>query len=470
MRAMLQRGSTWAFAGYGGTQFLRFTGNLVLTRLLFPEAFGLMSLVTSVLQGLQLFSDIGVRPSIIQNQRGEEPDFLNTAWTMQIVRGIVLWLAACAAALPFAEFYGEPEVARILPVAGLGVLIAGFNSTRVPSLYRKMNLARSSMLELAGRSIGLVVMVTWALISPSVWALVAGSLVGSLVWLVLTHTAIPGISNRLCWDRSAVVQLFRFGRWIFFSTMLMFLATQSDRLIFGTLIPIAMLGVYGVGATLARMPAEALGHLSSSVLFPAFSKLHNAEQDLRRIFRRARLPVLVLAGWMVSGLAAGGSVIVQILYDDRYLEAGWIVQLLALGSWFHVLQGTNSSVLLARGLVRWNVTINAVKLATMLVSIPVGFRFGGFPGAVAGLVFSNVVQYAVSGYAVGTVSLRGWPQDLRLTAWLFASAWLGWFVAGELQGGGYPVVAAACAVFVCVTLLWTPWAIASLRSARPAGG
>ncbi|MFN3500356.1 MAG: oligosaccharide flippase family protein, partial [Pannonibacter indicus] len=74
------RGTAISLAGTGGQQLLRLASNLALTRLLFPEAFGLMALIQTFMVGLQMFSDIGIRPSIIQNKRGEEADFLNTAW------------------------------------------------------------------------------------------------------------------------------------------------------------------------------------------------------------------------------------------------------------------------------------------------------------------------------------------------------------------------------------------------------
>ena len=64
----------------------------MLTRLLFPEAFGLMALIQTFMIGLAMFSDLGIGPAIIQSDRGEDPDFLNTAWVMQILRGICLWL------------------------------------------------------------------------------------------------------------------------------------------------------------------------------------------------------------------------------------------------------------------------------------------------------------------------------------------------------------------------------------------
>ena len=92
LRAKAMRGSAMTIISFGGQNVLRLGSNLILTRLLFPEAFGLMALVQVFMGGLQMFSDLGIQASIIQNSRGDDPDFLNTAWTIQVIRGTCLWL------------------------------------------------------------------------------------------------------------------------------------------------------------------------------------------------------------------------------------------------------------------------------------------------------------------------------------------------------------------------------------------
>src|SRR5690606_8194669 len=96
----VKRGSLWALAGYGGSRVLRIGGNLVLWRLLYPDAFGLIALVNVFITGLTMFSDVGIGPSIVQNPRGDDPAFLNTAWTIQVVRGFILGIAGAALAAP----------------------------------------------------------------------------------------------------------------------------------------------------------------------------------------------------------------------------------------------------------------------------------------------------------------------------------------------------------------------------------
>src|SRR5262245_44517632 len=123
LKSRVISGSIWTIGSYVATQVLRLGGNLIFARLLYPEAFGLMALVTIFVQGLAMFSDIGIGPSIIQSRRGEDPRFLNTAWTIQVVRGFLLWTVSAVGARPFAIWYGKPELASLIPVAALGTII-----------------------------------------------------------------------------------------------------------------------------------------------------------------------------------------------------------------------------------------------------------------------------------------------------------------------------------------------------------
>jgi O-antigen/teichoic acid export membrane protein len=461
------RGAFWVFLGYGLGQALRLGGNVALTYQLEREDFGRMALVNSVLLALTLFSDFGIGPSIVQNKRGEDPRFLDTLWTVQVVRGGVLWLVACLAAWPLADYYAEPKLTLLLPVAGLTAAASGFASTKFWTANRALSMARLTAIELSSQALALVVMLVWAWLAPSVWALVAGALTSAAVKTVLSHGALSGHPNRLAWDGSAARELLHFARWIFVSTILTFCAMQSDRLVFGKLIPIALLGVYSIATMIGTLPQTSLNYVWGQIVFPVFSRIQDAGEELTRAFERVRWPILLLGGWMVSGLIAGGPTAIDLLWSEKFAEAGWMIQLLALGGWFQVLTGASDAAFLARGRTRSIALCNAVKVVSMLVLIPLGYRWRGFPGALLAYSLCDLPRYGAALGFLRSLGLRPLARDLALTALTAAAGGLGAWVAELLEGEGVHVALRALAITMLITSMWLPLVLA-LRRQRAA--
>ena len=265
------RGSAITALGYVASQGLRLASNLILARLLFPEAFGLMALVTVVLVGLAMFSDVGIGPAISRSPRGDDPAFLNTAWTMHVIRGVMLWLTALALAWPLAWFYEAPDLRNLLPVAGISLLIAGFNPTRIETANRHLLLGRVTVLDLISQAVGITAMIVLALVTGSVWSLVLGAVLAAMVKLVLMHLWLPGPRNRFSWERASAHELVHFGKWVFLSTACGFALSQGDRLILGAFLPLDRLGVYNIGYFLATLHQFLLEPSAISLpLFPGF--------------------------------------------------------------------------------------------------------------------------------------------------------------------------------------------------------
>jgi O-antigen/teichoic acid export membrane protein len=421
----MARGSAWTLAGYGASQALRLVSNLVLWRLLYPEAFGMMALVNVFMQGLAMFSDVGIGPSIVQHRRGDDPEYLNTAWTIQVIRGFCLCLFACILAAPVAAFYKQPQLVALIPAAAFGSVISGFNSTRLFTLTRKIALGRPTIVDLCSQVVAFVAMVAWAWIYRSIWALVIGGLASNIVRLILTHTFLPGIRNRFRWDPTSVRALLRFGRWIFFSTLLTFIVMQSDRLIFGKMIPMALLGVYSIALTWATLPISVFERVFSAVLFPLLSRLHHEGTDFSAAYLKVRRPWLILGGWAMACLISGGPALVQLLYDSRASSAGWIIQILAAGIWLLLLETANGTALLALGQPKWVAVGNAAKLVGMLLLIPLGYARFGFPGAVVGFAGSECLRYAFSVLGARAHKVSCFGQDLELSAFVTVTSGVG---------------------------------------------
>lgn len=432
LKQLAVRGSVWTVGGYGLQQVLRLGANLVLTRLLFPEAFGLMALVGAFMQGLAMFSDIGIGPAIIQGRRGSDPDFLNTAWTIQILRGFLLWLATCLLAWPVAAFYGEPILVGLLSAAGLSALIAGFTSTRLFIANRRLWLGRLATLELLSQAVSIVCMIALALAMRSVWALVLGNLVAVATKTAASYFLLSGPVNRLRWEAESRRELLRFGRWIFVSTLLAFWAMQADRLILGKLVTLEVLGVYSIALTFTAAAGQVFERLSRSVLMPALADV------ARRAPGRFRKSLLAGRRALLSGgvLGCGAAVLLaplffQSLYDPRYHQAGWMAQLLTISLWISLLQRTSRAGLLALGCTAPLAGGNAVNLLVTLIAAPLGFSLGGLPGFILGWSFGNLAGLAVIQTSLRRRNSDTTGQDLAFTfalaALIGAGLGLQWF-------------------------------------------
>jgi O-antigen/teichoic acid export membrane protein len=460
------RGSFWALAGFGGGQVLRFASNLILWRVLMPEAFGTMALVSSFLLGLQMFSDVGIGQSIIQNQRGEDPRFLDTAWTVQVVRGAALSSVAILLAWPLSRFYDMPELAWLVPAAGLTAVLSGLASTKIFTTTRAVSLRGRTIIDLVSQVVGFLAMLAWALVHPSVWALVGGGLVTTASRTAMSHFALPGRRDRFAWERESLDSLVHFGRWIFFSTLSTFVAMQSDRLIFGKLVPVATLGIYSIAQIWASAPSGVLGHVIMSVIFPVLARLRNRGQPIALPLRKLRMPVLIAAGFLVSCLVAGGPALIATLYDERAADAGWMVQLLAAGIIFGVFENLNTQATLSLGRANWSAGSNAAKVLGMFVLIPLGWKLFEFPGAIAGFAASDALKYLVSSIGTARHRVAAFAQDAAIFAGIAASSALGLAAARAAHGAGLRAFFEGAAVAGVESLFWGTVLIAWRRSTR----
>ena len=394
LTARALRSMTWLTVKYGGAQGLRLISNLILTRLLYPEAFGLMTLVTVVTIGLALFSDIGIGPSIQQNPRGDDPEFLDTAWVMQILRGTGLWLGTCALALPAARFYGEPSLAYFLPIAGFASVLNGFAPTKVETAHRHLLLGRLTLLELVSQAIGIGGMVTLAVITESVTALVLGGVIQAAARLVLTNRFLPGRGNRLRWNREVAAELMRFGKWIFLSTALWFFTSQGDRVVLGRYLSLEMLGLYNIGYFLASFPIQ-MGHsVTGGVMIPIYRDrpTHASPEN----FRKQRLLRAGLAGGMAGlsiVMALIGPALVEVLYDDRYLTSAQIVTLMACAMAPSALALTYEQAPLAAGDSRSYFIFSTARAAVQIGLILTGVIWYGLFGAIVAIGLTSLITY-----------------------------------------------------------------------------
>jgi O-antigen/teichoic acid export membrane protein len=408
----------WTIAGYGAGQILRFGANLALAAILEPQYFGLVAVVNILLMGILLFSDIGIAQSIINHPQGDDPAFLDTAWTVQVLRGFVLWAIALVITIPAAHFYQDQRLLLLLPIAGLTSIIEAFHTTRIYVAQRRLDQRTYNLYELSTQALHLGIMVTWAYLYPSVWALVGGGLVGAILRLVGSYIYFPGPRHRLHWEPTAAKALVTLGPWIFCATATMFAAEQADRLILAKLVDWQTIGVYSIAYGLANIPREMVKTFSYRVIYPAV--VHTVDlprPELRRKVIKQRKLLLAASAIGLAGLVASGDQIIALLYNQKYADATWMMPILCSGIWFSVLFYSVSQVLLAIGQPLYAAQCNFVRFSLIAIGLPISYHFWQLPGAVIAIALSDLPLYLTNLYGLQREGLSCIRQDIEFTGY-----------------------------------------------------
>ncbi len=411
------RSSLITGTGFVARQAVRLASNLILTRLLFPEAFGMMALVTVFLTGLVMFSDLGIGPSIMSSARGDEEDFLNTAWTVQILRAIILFFLALALAWPVSLYYGEPDLLHYLPVAALTLIISGLNPTRMDSANRHLRAGRLTMIELGSQVVQVItgILLAWAM--GSIWALVIASLVGPLGFLIGLNLFLAGPRNRLRWERAAAQEIIHFGKWIFLSTFMGFVISQADKVVLGRTLDLGTFGIYNVAWFIASFPMLMGSVVMSRVLIPVYRQSPPAvsHENFQRVRRMRAFAVGVLLA-MVAVLAFTGNWLVGLLYDARYHMAGAMVVLIAAAQIPAIVIMTCDQAALAAGDSRRYFVFSALRAVTSTTGIIGGWTVAGLPGAVIGQALGDLLAWPVLAWLLRPHRAFDWKLDLGFLA------------------------------------------------------
>ncbi len=428
------RGTVWTLLGYASSQLLRLGSTLILARaLLSPQAFGLVALVNVFLTGLDMLSDLGIGVDVIQNARGDDPAFINTAFLIQAARGLVLWIIAMALAFPFAYFYHQPEVRWFAIVGAFSVAVRGVASGSIWLMTRHLEIRKLTLLNTGSEAVGFIVSVTWAFLSPTAWALIVGRLSTAIAYTLGSHL-VSKYRVSFMWSREAARDILLFGAGIALSTATYFLGGEAERLVIGKFISVAELGCFSLALTLSAAPARAIQQVVGQIFFPliAFSLRDNPEKAERH-FRSARYAFLLLGSVLGCGFIGYGHRLVALLLSPKYAMIGWMLQLMGFRAGQEVFAAPCSSLILACGDSRYAAIFNSTRLVLMVAGIWLAFRNFGIHEAIAVLAFVPALAYPILMFGV--------HRHLRKAFWIELSSYLSF-----------------CGVMAVAAFLPWPWA------------
>jgi len=335
--------AAWTLCGYGTSVLIRLGSSLIMTRLLAPEMFGFMALSMVIIQGLAMVSDVGLSQVAVTSRNFADRQFQQTLWTVQFLRGSLIFVALLTvSAILWAwgttdgtsatrSVYLDPLFPWVLAALALGPLLTSLEPVGMLGLVRQMNARVLVGVELGVQLFTLAVMVAYALWSPTVWALVVGTVSGGLLKLAVAYRLFPDQRPGFVLDRRHLSDVLGFGKWVTLASIFGFTALSGDRLLLGMLVPAALLGLYSISHMLVTAVEQSVSKLLASVAFPVLSDAQrNRPGQIGQVHYRFAVPVTV-AVWVVAWfLHQVAPLIIHALYDQRYAPAADIFSWLSL--------------------------------------------------------------------------------------------------------------------------------------------
>ena len=369
------RGGGWVFALRITEQLFGLARLIILARLLAPADFGLFGIALLAMSALETFSQTGFSVALIQKKEDIKP-YLDTAWTVQLIRGTILALILFAVAPYIADFFDAPAAKSILQVIGLSVLFQGFTSVGVIYFQKELEFHKQFAYMFSGTLVNVGVAILAAFLLRSVWALVFGLLAGNIMRMVVSFLIHP-YRPHLHFSYKQFKELFGFGKWIFGSSMLVFLITQGDDIFVGKFLGVAALGFYQLAYKISNMPTTEIAHVISQVTFPVYSML----QDNINKLSNAYIKVLQLTTFISMPLA-GLIFILAPEFTILFLGEKWMpmvpaMQVLVLAGLVRSVVATTGPIFYAVGKPKVETRWQVVRLTVMAALIyPFTIKWG----------------------------------------------------------------------------------------------
>jgi len=421
-RNPLARRAVWLTVPFGVQQAVRLAANIVLARLLAPEMFGVMVLINTLRTGIELLSDLGIGQSVVRSPHAKDQTFLDTAFTVQFVRGLVLMAFALAAAVPIARGYHNPDLAKIIVVASLTFLLTGLQSPDLFLMQRDMRVGQRGVYDMTNTVVQSIITISLAWWWGNVWALVWGLVLGTAFSTAMTFAFAPFRIPRLTWHREFGAEIFHFGKWVFLSTAVYFAAISTDKIYFSAVLPLALVGIYGVARTFSDMLTALAQRFGAYLVFPKVVELRQRREEVSATFqRKRRLALGAIAVALAVALAVSDRAIL-LLYDARYHAAAFMLPVLFASAWFAVLAVFSEATLFGLDRPQAGAVGNLAKFLILIVGLPLAVpHYGIFAGLLV-LLLGEAGRWATLSVALRAERLTSVSDDVLMTIGVFVLA------------------------------------------------
>ena len=408
----MAKGAMWMVLMRFAIRALGLVSVLVLARLLTPQDFGMVALATSILLAVETLGQFDFQVALIQDQSAGRSRY-DTAWTLNLLRAVISALVVACIAGITADFFGAPEMELVVYILAILTAMEGLQNIGIVDFRKNLDFRRDFEFMVYQRVFSFGVTLVAAYTLRSYWALVIGIASGRVAGVVLSYTMHQYRPRFSLQDWRS---LLGFSKWLLFNNVLGFIASKLDVFVIGRMAGMHSVGIYNLAYELASLPSTELSYPIQRAVFPAFSKIADRPNELRRAYVDGLAVLMLIATPATLGIAVLAEPLILFTMGDKWVEAIPILQILCIWGIIRLFGANAGSVLLAVGrprLITIRTMIYVVMIGPLLIG---GMMLGGLQGAAWGLVIAACVNVVLTlavampviGIGYGTVIASNW--------------------------------------------------------------
>ncbi len=368
------RGGAVTFASHGFKFFATLATTTVLGRLLTPSDYGLIGMVVVVTGFVSMFKDMGLSAATMQRENITSAQVTMLFW-VNVALSIVVALVTVALAPGVAWFYNQPALTTITMVYALGFIFGGLTVQHEALLYRQMRFAAQAACEILALLVTVSVSITLAWRGAGYWALVAGHLTTSFLYMLLIWTVCrwrPGRPVR----GSGVRPLLHFGGNLTGFGVVNFFARNLDNMLIGRVWGSQQLGFYGKAYQLLTLPIDQINMPMATVAVPALSRLNDSPERYRLVYLRMieKLAIVTMPG--IALLIATSDWVVLVVLGPQWTEAGRIFAVLGVAALIQPITNTTGWLFISQArthdMFRYGLVASTIIVAAIITGLPWG--------------------------------------------------------------------------------------------------
>lgn len=373
------------------SRLLQFSRVLILATFLPPRAFGILGIALLTLSVLRRFTELGINDALIHNENPNVDEYLNTVWTVKLLRGLFLFSSLVLLAPIISSFFQEP-VTEIIRVMAVVPLLQGLENPAIVYFQKNLQFHKRFLYEVGSSFVDALCAIILAFVWGNLWALIIGVLAGRCARVAISHT-ITDFWPSLSFDLNRITELVSYGKWITSLNILVFLANEGDDIFVGWMLDATMLGLYQVGYRISNLPATEISNVISRVVFPAYAQIQDDTTQLREGFFQTYKLVSVVAFPVTIGIIVTVEPFINGYLEENWSKAITTIQILAFWGLLRALGSTSGPLFKAIGRPDFLTKISLGKVILIAIFIWPATKQYGIEGT-ALVIVGNAILFS----------------------------------------------------------------------------